>query len=134
MKSIIFQLIVYKSWIINTFLTVEQRMRRLPKPMIRYEILLPLFYNDGRRIEEEKFTETDQELVARFDATSTDTIIVKGHWIYQSTLYEDKLVRVRIDTEDTPSNLEFIRNYKEILKERFQQLDIWITAQQIEVI
>ena len=102
--------------------------------MIRYEILLPLFYNDGRRIEEEKFIETDQELVARFDATSTDTIIVKGHWIYQSTLYEDKLVRVRIDTEDTPSNLEFIRNYKEILKERFQQLDIWITAQQIEVI
>ena len=43
-------------------------------------------------------------------------------------------MRVRIDTEDTPSNLEFIRNYKEILKERFQQLDIWITAQQIEVI
>jgi len=61
-------------------------------------------------------------------------IIVKGHWIYQSTLYEDKLVRVWIDTEDIPSNLEFIRNYKEILKERFQQLDIWITAQQIEVI
>ena len=102
--------------------------------MIRYEILLPLFYNDGRRIEEEKFTETDKELVAQFSATSTDTIIVKGHWIYQSTLYEDKLVRVRIDTEDTPLNLEFIRNYKEILKERFQQLDIWITAQQIEVI
>ena len=46
--------------------------------MIRYEIFLPLFYNDGRRIEEEKFTETDQELVARFDTTSTDTIIVKG--------------------------------------------------------
>ncbi len=46
--------------------------------MIRYEILLPLFYNDGRRIEEEKFTETDKELVAQFSATSTDTIIVKG--------------------------------------------------------
>ncbi|MFQ6043691.1 MAG: hypothetical protein ACE5PV_22790 [Candidatus Poribacteria bacterium] len=102
--------------------------------MIRYEILLPLFYNDGRKIEEEKFTETDQELVAQFGATSTDTIIVKGHWMYQSTLYEDKLVRMRIDTEDIPSNLEFIRSYKEILKERFQQLDIWITAQQIEVI
>jgi len=102
--------------------------------MIRYEILLPLFYNDGRRIEEEKLTETDHELVAQFGATSTDAIIVKGHWIYQSTLYEDKLVRVRIDTEDTPSNLEFIRSYKKILKERFQQLDIWITAQQIEVI
>jgi hypothetical protein len=49
--------------------------------MIRYEILLPLFYNDGRSIEAEKFTETDQELVAQFGATSTDR-----HNYYQGAL------------------------------------------------
>ncbi len=27
--------------------------------MIRFEILLPLFYNDGRQIEWEKFIQTD---------------------------------------------------------------------------
>ena len=40
--------------------------------MIRFEILLPLFYNDGRPIEREKYLHTDDELVQRFGATSTD--------------------------------------------------------------
>ncbi len=102
--------------------------------MIRFEILLPLYYNDGSKIEEEKFLQTHEELIAQFGATSADSIIVKGRWMYQSAIYEDKLVRVRIDAEDTPSNLEFIISYKETLKERFQQLDIWITAQQLEVL
>ncbi len=31
--------------------------------MLRFEILLPLYYNDGRQIEQEKFTQTDEELV-----------------------------------------------------------------------
>jgi hypothetical protein len=34
--------------------------------MIRFEILLPLFYNDGRAVEDHKFVETDDELVAAF--------------------------------------------------------------------
>lgn len=46
--------------------------------MIRFEILLPLFYNDGRSVEAEKFVLTDDELVARFGATSTETVIVHG--------------------------------------------------------
>ena len=102
--------------------------------MIRFEILLPLYYNDGSRIEEEKFVETDEELLAQFDATSTDSVIVRGRWIYQSTLYEDKLIRIRIDATDIPLSWEFFKQYKETLKNRFQQEDIWITAHKITVI
>ena len=102
--------------------------------MRRFEILLPLYYNDGGRIEEEKFVQTDEEFVAKFGATSTDTIVVTGRWKYRSTLYEDKLIRIRIDAEDTPENTAFFRNCKETLKARFDQKDIWITAQQIDVI
>jgi hypothetical protein len=51
--------------------------------MIRFEILLPLFYNDGRPIEREKFLQTDDELVQRFGASSTDTVTVRGRWLYQ---------------------------------------------------
>ncbi|MBI4657229.1 MAG: hypothetical protein HY735_00005 [Verrucomicrobia bacterium] len=46
--------------------------------MIRFEILLPLYYNDGREIEREKFVATDDELVSLFGATSTDTVEVRG--------------------------------------------------------
>jgi hypothetical protein len=54
--------------------------------MIRFEILLPLFYNDGRPVEAEEFVATDDDLVRHFGATSTDTVVVRGQWMYQSTL------------------------------------------------
>ena len=50
--------------------------------MIRFEILLPLYYNDGRQIEAEKFVETDEELIQQYGATSTDTVVVRGRWLY----------------------------------------------------
>src|SRR5919201_5714314 len=102
--------------------------------MIRFEILLPLFYNDGRPIEVQKFVETDDELIAEFGATSTDTVTVRGHWLYQSTIYEDRLIRVRIDAEDTPENWQKMRDAKEVFKQRFEQTDIWISAHRIEIL
>ena len=102
--------------------------------MVRFEFLLPLYYNDGRSIEKDKFLQTDEELVAQCGATSTDSVLVSGRWMYQSTLYEDKLIRVRVDVEDLPANWECFRAYKEVLQQRFEQEDIWITAYRIEVI
>lgn len=102
--------------------------------MVRFELLLPLYYNDGRPIEEEKFLVTDEELIERFDATSTDTVTVSGRWLYKGTLYADKLVRIRVDTEDDEGVRQFILQFKETLKARFEQFDIYITAQQIEVL
>lgn len=101
--------------------------------MIRFEILLPLFYNDGRPIEREKFLQND-ELIQLFGATSTDTVVVRGRWLYQSQQYQDQLIRVRLDLEDTPENWQAVRTCKEALKARFEQLDIWITAHRIEIV
>ncbi len=104
------------------------------KQMLRFEILLPLYYNDGRQIELERFVQTDEEIVAQFGATSTDAVVVKGHWKYRSTFYEDRLIRLRVDAQNSKKNITFFRQYKEVLKTRFEQEDIWITAQQINVI
>jgi hypothetical protein len=102
--------------------------------MIRFEILLPLFYNDGQPVEREKFLETDDEMVHLFGAASTDTVVVRGRWLYQSTLYQDQLIRMRIDIEDTPENWQSVRSLKETLKVRFDQVDIWITAHRIDIV
>jgi hypothetical protein len=102
--------------------------------MIRFEILLPLFYNDGRPIEAEKFLATDDDLVHAFGATSTDNVTVRGQWKYQSTRYSDQLIRVRVDVEDMAESWNAIRALKETLKTRFEQLDIWITAHRIDVV
>jgi hypothetical protein len=102
--------------------------------MIRFEILLPLFYNDGRPIEPEKFLATDDDFVNTFSATSTDHVTVRGKWKYQSTVYSDQLIRIRVEVEDTKENQDAMRALKETLKARFEQLDIWITAHRIDII
>jgi hypothetical protein len=89
--------------------------------MVRFELLLPLYSNDGRSIEQEKFLQTDEELVAQFGATSTDAVLVSGRWMYQSTLSEDKWIRMRVDGEDLPTHWEFFRAYKEVLLQRCEQ-------------
>ena len=100
----------------------------------RFEILLPLNYNDGRLIEREKFVLTHRELVRQFGATTVDTTRASGTWVYGGTLYEDLLVRVTVDSSQPDEAKGFLRQYKEVLKARFEQEDIWITAHDVEVI
>lgn len=52
----------------------------------------------------------------------------------QRGVYHDKLMRTRVDAEDTKENQDFFKLFKETLKARFQQIDIWITAYAIEVL
>lgn len=51
----------------------------------RYEILLPLTYNDGRKIEAVKFLKTNKELRQEFGGFAFDTTVVYGIWVYQGT-------------------------------------------------
>ncbi len=100
----------------------------------RYEILLPLLYNDSSKIEKEKFLITNEELVEKFGATTTDSTRIVGHWIYQNQLYKDKLIRITIDIPESENSKTFFRQYKEVLKKRFKQIDIWISSYTIELI
>ncbi len=100
----------------------------------RYEILLPLMYNDGVEIEKEKFEQTNAELVEQFGATTVDSVIASGHWLYEGVIYKDQLLRYRVDTQNLKKANAFFKKFKTVLKERFQQLDIWITAHDVSVI
>ena len=44
------------------------------------------------------------------------------------------MTRVFVDVPDAPESLEFFREFKEKLKGRFQQIDIWMTTYPIDVI
>jgi len=100
----------------------------------RYEILLPLKYNSGEKIESVKFQITHNELMYKFGAISKDLIEVSGHWYYKGKFYFDKLHRWRLDLRDTRKNFKFFKGYKNLLKKRFEQEEIWITTIRIEVI
>jgi hypothetical protein len=92
-----------------------------------------LNYNDGRLIEPEKFDQTAEELCDHFGGVTQDTVHITGTWKYGGARYRDELLRMRIDTNDPAANA-FLRAQKEIWKQRFQQIDIWITARDIEII
>ena len=99
----------------------------------RYEILLPRYYNDRRPIEGRKFRQTNRELVERFLGTTGDMVTAVGTWKYRGTIYDDKLIRLIIDVPGSGPADDFFRQYKEILKARFEQIDIWISSHEINV-
>jgi hypothetical protein len=106
----------------------------LTVPFERYEILLPLKYNDGTPVEPEKFQATRRELVAQFVALTMDAPSVSGLWVSGGHEYQDELIRFVVDAEATPSTDEFWRDFKERLKERFRQVEIWIVAYPIRLL
>jgi hypothetical protein len=99
----------------------------------RYEITLPTRYNDGRPIEPEKFLISRREIAARFGALTFVPQPVHGEWSHQGVRYEDVNIRIVVDVEDSPENTEFFHRLKQTLKERFQQIDIWIVSYEIRI-
>jgi len=100
----------------------------------RYEITLPTRYNDGRPIEPEKYLITRREIAARFGALTFLPQPAHGEWTHQQVRYEEANMRVIVDVEDTPENTEFFTQLKQRLKNRFQQLEIWIVSYEIRIV
>jgi hypothetical protein len=100
----------------------------------RYEILLPRRFNDGRRVPTALLRQTFRELEARFGAVSAERQTILGAWRHgEKTLSR----RTSADVCSVPAGLEhdqFFREFKETLKTRFQQLDVWVTSHDIRVL
>ena len=99
----------------------------------RFEILLPLQFNDGREVPSEWLAEAVLEIVERFDAASYETQKVEGHWRHQGILYRDNLVKIIIDTTDEEANRQWMREYKARWKEKLEQLELWLVSYTIDV-
>jgi hypothetical protein len=100
----------------------------------RFEILLPLRFNDGQAVPLDLVGDTLLELEQRFGAVSSETQTIHGYWRSQGQDYRDDLVRVFVDVPDSPESRQFFLDLKEELKSRFKQLDIWMTTYPIEVL
>jgi hypothetical protein len=100
----------------------------------RFEILLPLKFNDGSPVPAELQITTLLELRDRFGAVSCDTQTIRGAWQHEGQAYRDDLIRLFVDVADLPEHSQFFRVYKETLKARFQQIDIWMVTFPLEII
>src|SRR6266536_3094290 len=99
----------------------------------RYEILVPLLFNDGRPVPESLLAQTFAELRARFGAASWETQTARGAWEHEGDVYQDNLTRFFVDVTDLPEHRAFFQEFKKELKIRFQQLEIWITSHPLDV-
>ena len=100
----------------------------------RFEILLPLQFNDGRKVPPDHFEAAFNELKARFGAVSTESQIIVGDWQQNGQTERDRLVRIFVDVPDTSENRAFFSTWKERLKKEFAQLEIWATSHPVDVI
>lgn len=100
----------------------------------RYEILVPLVFNDGSAVPEELLAQTFAELRDRFGAASWETQALRGSWEHEGATYEENFTRFFVDVKDEVEHRKFFTDLKEKLKARFNQLDVWITSHPMDVI
>jgi len=99
----------------------------------RFEVLLPLQFNDGRDVPTEWLADAVLEIVDHFGAASYETQKVEGHWRHGGVLYRDNLVRVIVDVPDSTKNRQWMRRFKGRWKARLEQLELWMVSYRIEI-
>ena len=106
----------------------------MSKEFRRFELLLPLRFNDGEVVPEDVIGITLAELQEQFGAVSFESQTIRGQWEHGGQVYRDDLVRVFVDVPDTAESREFFALFKDRVKSRFRQIDIWMTTYRIEVL
>lgn len=109
----------------------------------KVEIQLPLFYNqqpneiERKKIERPKFVLTYDELYKMFDGVNTSNAPIMGAYKSKKTgkrIDDSNIVfTVLIDSEDRMTihkiqGIKQLQNYKEQLKQRFDQEEIFMVA------
>jgi hypothetical protein len=104
--------------------------------MRKYEIYLPLKYNDGKNIEENKIRGIKVELVDAFGAitVSSWSSPYQGTWKYGGVEYIDDIIKIEVVATNDRATKKFFKEFKERLKKSLRQIDILITTHGIQVI
>ena len=99
----------------------------------RFEVLLPLQFNDGREVPPEWLADAVLEVADHFGAASYETQKVEGHWRHGGVVYRDNLVRVVVDVPDSAKNRRWMKEFKGRWKARLEQLELWMVSYRSEV-
>jgi hypothetical protein len=105
----------------------------MDRPFRRYEMLLPLLFNDGTTVPGDLVDQTLLALEERFGPVSCESQVTRGQWTHEGQSYRDSLIRVYVDVADLPEHRSYFAGLKETLKTRFQQHDIWMTTYPLDV-
>jgi hypothetical protein len=99
----------------------------------RFEVLLPLQFNDGSDLPSELLAEAVLEIVDHFGAASYETQKVEGHWRHGGVIVRDNLVKIVIDTPDSQNNRRWMKQYKDRWRSKLEQTELWMVSYAVEV-
>jgi hypothetical protein len=99
----------------------------------RFEVLLPLQFNDGRDVPSDWLAEAVLEVVEHFGAAGYEPQKVEGHWRHAGVLYRDNLVRVVVDAPDIATNRRWMKDFKSKWKVRLEQIELWMVSYPIDI-
>ena len=99
----------------------------------RYEVLLPLQFNNGSDVPAEWLAEAVLEITDHFGAASYETQKVEGHWRHGGVAYRDNLVKIVVDVPDSPPHRRWMLAFKKRWKSKLEQLELWMVSYRIDI-
>ncbi len=99
----------------------------------RFEVLLPLQFNDGSDVPAELLARAVLEIVDYFGAASYETQKVEGQWRSGGVLIRDNLVKLVVDAPDVVSNRRWMKQYKERWRSQLEQVELWMVSYSVDV-
>lgn len=102
--------------------------------MKEYDLFLPLYYNDGRPVEAEKFQELQELLLDRFGGLTFFPQPNKGFWRMAGVTYRDEIVIYRVIAPAGTPSRRFLQELKQRLKAAFDQEEILIVERDVETL
>ena len=95
--------------------------------MLQLEFLLPLTYNNGKRIEPEKFFMVKELLLRKFGGLSIYPIPTEGLWMdLDNNAYNENCKRFEICIKKSRKNIDWFSKYKRQLEREFKQKEIYM--------
>jgi hypothetical protein len=99
----------------------------------RFEVLLPLNFNDGREVPDELLAEAVLEVRTRFNAVRYESQRMEGQWEEGGTLYKDELSCLVVDVPDTARNRKWMKQFKARWRERLQLVELWMVSYRVDI-
>jgi hypothetical protein len=81
------------------------------------DLFVPLYYNDGRAVEPQKFQASQQQLLDQFGGLTFFPQPNEGFWTVAGITYRDAIAIYRVLTSDGQEGRQFWSALKEQLKE-----------------
>jgi hypothetical protein len=107
----------------------------MPRAARRYDIFLPLAFNDGRPIPNHLFDAVERRLLAQFGGVTAQQrdFPLRGAWQTEAQLYLDQVIVLTVLDFRPRGSGRFIGDLKRSLLREFDQLEILITESSLRV-